>query len=317
VDESIQFLVQHGKSILFWFVFVEQIGLPLPAMPLLIAAGALAGAGKMSVAAAIGIPVMASAGPDLLWYYLGRTRGGQVLGILCRISLEPDSCIRRTENMFLRHGVRSLLVAKFVPGLSTVTPPLAGIVGMGVWRFLLYDGLGTFLWAGACASLGYLFSNQLEQVALLLAQTGFMFVATLIGALVGFIGYKYVQRQRVLRELRMARITVDELKQRLDAGEDVAIVDVRHPLDLEANPRLIPGAVHMPFEEIDQRHHEIPRDREIVVYCACPNEVSSARTALRLRRNGISRVRPLAGGLEAWRERNFPLELRNQPPAPD
>ena len=114
----------------------------------------------------------------------------------------------------------------------------------------------------------------------------------------------------------MARISVDELKQKLDAGEALTIVDVRHTMDLEANPHLIPGAVHMPFEEIDQRHHEIPRDRDIVLYCACPNEVSSARTALRLKRNGVSRVRPLEGGLDAWRARNFPLEAHNPKPNP-
>lgn len=313
MTQGFQYVLDHQEALLFWFVFIEQLGVPLPALPVLIAAGALAGAGSMNVMAAIVLPVAASLGPDLLWYWLGRLRGGKILGILCRISLEPDSCVRKTENMFTRHGARSLLVAKFVPGLSTVTPPLAGIVGMSVSRFLFYDGVGALVWAVTCVALGYFFSSQLEQVALFLAQTGWALGVILIGGLVIFIGVKFYYRQRFLRSLRMARITVDELKQKLDAGEPLTIVDVRHALDLEANPHLIPGALHMSIEEIDLRHHEIPRDQEIVLYCACPNEVSSARTAMRLKRNGITRVRPLEGGLDAWRARNFPVEIRPLP----
>jgi len=316
MTEVIQYLLDHEEALLFWFVFVEQLGVPVPALPLLIAAGALAGVGKMSPLAAIGLPIAASLGPDLLWYWLGRLRGGKILGVLCRISLEPDSCVRKTENMFVRHGARSLLVAKFVPGFSTVAPPLAGIVGMSMSRFLLYDGLGALMWAGSCVVLGYLFSSQLEQLAMSLAQTGGLLAVILVGGLATFVGVKFYQRQKFLRGLRMARITVDELKQKLDAGESLTIVDVRHAMDLEASPHVIPGALHMSLEEIDRRHHEIPRDRDIVLYCACPNEVSSARTALRLKRNGVSRVRPLEGGLDAWRARNFPLEAHNPKPNP-
>lgn len=310
MTEAIHYFLEHDEALLFWLVFLEQLGLPLPALPVLIGAGALAGAGKMSPLAAVGLPIAASLIPDLAWYWLGRVRGGQVLGLLCRISLEPDSCVRKTENMFARHGARSLLVAKFVPGLSTIAPPLAGIVGMSLSRFAFYDGLGALLWAGSCVVFGYLFSAQLEQLAEFLAQTGWSLALVLVGGLAAFVGIKFYQRQKFLRELRMARFTVDELKRRLDAGEPLTVVDVRHKIDVEANPHLIPGAVHMPMEEIDQRHQEIPRDRDIVLYCACPNEVSSARTAMKLRRNGVSRVRPLLGGLDAWRERNFPIEIR-------
>ena len=312
MSETVAYLVEHGEAVLFWVVFLEQIGLPIPAIPVLIAAGALVGTGKMSGIVALVLPIIASLVPDVSWYGLGRHSGGKVLGLLCRISLEPDSCVRKTENMFMRHGARSLLVAKFIPGLSTVTPPLAGIVGMPFSRFLLYDGLGVAIWVGVCVGLGWVFSDQLEQMAETLSGTGSRIGVLLIIGLVGFIGVKFYQRQKFIRDLRMSKITVDELKQKLDAGEAVTIVDVRHAMDVQANPHLIPGALHMPFEEIDQRHHEIPRDREIVLYCACPNEVSSARTALRLKRNGISRVRPLEGGLDAWRDRKFPLEVRAQ-----
>jgi membrane protein DedA with SNARE-associated domain/rhodanese-related sulfurtransferase len=307
---ALQFLIDHGVSILFLVVLVEQAGLPIPAIPLLIAAGALVGAGKMSVVTALLIPIAASLPPDLAWYYLGRVKGGRVLGFLCRMSLEPDSCVRDTQNLFHRNGPRALLLAKFIPGFSTVAPPLAGIVGMSAPTFLIYDTAGTLIWAGLCVGVGALFTNQLEQLALLFDQTGSWLLAIIAVGLAGFIGYKYFHRQKFLRDLRMAKITVDELKQRMDAGEPVTVVDVRHPLALELDPETIPGAMNFMIEEIEHRHQEIPRDRDIVLYCTCPNEVSSARTALLLKKKGIHRVRPLEGGLDAWRERKFPIERR-------
>ena len=313
MTEAIQFLLEHGAWVLFWVVFVEQIGLPIPAIPLLIAAGALVGSGNMSALTALLVPVAASLPPDLAWYYLGRVKGGPVLGFLCRLSLEPDSCVRSTENLFHQQGPRALLVAKFVPGFSTVAPPLAGIVGMRPATFLLYDTAGALLWAGLCAGVGALFSAQLEQLARLFDQAGGLLLALVALGFAGFIGYKFWHRRKFLRELRMAKISVDELKQRLDAGEPVTIVDVRHPVSLELDPDGIPGALNLLLEEIEHRHHEIPRDQDIVLYCTCPNEVSSARTALLLKKKGIHRVRPLEGGLDAWRDRKFPVERRGTP----
>jgi len=309
---TFQFLTDHGASVLFWVILLEQAGLPIPAIPLLVAAGALVGAGKMSVAAALLIPVAASLPPDLAWYYLGRLKGGKVLGFLCRLSLEPDSCVRDTENLFHRNGPRALLLAKFIPGFSTVAPPLAGIVGMSAATFALYDVGGTVIWAAVSAGVGALFSNQLEQLVGLFDQAGGVVLTILLLALAGYIGYKVYHRQQFLRHLRMAKISVDELKQRLDAGEAISVVDVRHPLSLELDPETIPGSINFTLEEIEHRHHEIPRDRDIVLYCTCPNEVSSARTAFLLKKKGIHRVRPLEGGLDAWRERKFPVERRGK-----
>ena len=302
-----QFLIDHGVSVLFWVVLAEQAGLPIPAIPLLIAACALVGAGKMSMVIALLVPIAASLPPDLAWYYLGRMKGGKVLGFLCRMSLEPDSCVRDTENLFHRNGPRALLLAKFIPGFSTVAPPLAGIVGMSAATFLIYDTAGTLIWTGLCVGVGALFTNQLEQLARLFDQTGSWLLAIIAVGLAGFIGYKYFHRQKFLRDLRMAKITVDELKQRMDAGEPVTVVDVRHPLALELDPETIPGAMNFMMEELEHRHQEIPRDRDVILYCTCPNEVSSARTALLLKKKGIHRVRPLEGGLDAWRERKYPI----------
>ena len=307
---ALQFLVDHGATMLFWAVFIEQSGFPIPAIPLLVAAGALVGAGKMSVTAALLIPIAAALPPNLAWYYLGRLKGGKVLGLLCRLSLEPDSCVRDTENLFHRNGPRALLIAKFIPGLNTVAPPLAGIVGMTVATFLLYDVGGALIWAGVSVGIGALFSNQLEQLAALAGQAGGLLLMIFIAGLAGLIGYKVYVRQKFLRYLRMAKISVDELKRRLDAGEAISVVDVRHPLALGLDPDTIPGAINFTMEEIEYRHLEIPRDRDIVLYCTCPNEVSSARTAFLLKKKGIHRVRPLEGGLDAWRERKFPVERR-------
>lgn len=310
MDAVFQFLIRHGGLVLFGAVFAEQVGLPLPAVPFLLAAGALAGLGKMNLASAVSLAIMACLIADQIWYELGRRRGRRVLDVLCRISLEPDSCVRRTENFFIRHGARSLLIVKFIPGLSILAPALAGLFNIGIPRFLLYNGLGALIWTACFVGLGYLFSNQLELIALQAAQLGASLVLLLVGSLMGYVVYKYIHRQRLLRELRIARITVEELKQMMDAGEKVTIVDLRQPLDLEAAPYVIPGALRMSVEELEQRHQEIDRDRDVILYCACPNEVTSARMALLLRKKGINKVRPLAGGVEAWRERNFPVDAQ-------
>src|SRR5260221_2509982 len=164
LNETSQFLIRHGLPVLFAVVFVEQIGLPIPALPVLLAAGALSAAGKFSLLLGIVVTMIACLIADAFWFYLGRYRGNQVLNFLCRISLEPDSCVRRTQNVFTRYGLRGVVVAKFVPGMSTVAPPLAGMAGVPVGQFLLFDGLGALLYGGSLPCLGYLFSNQIEQI---------------------------------------------------------------------------------------------------------------------------------------------------------
>ena len=194
MDDVTQFLVRHGGLVLFAAVFAEQAGLPIPAVPVLLAAGALAGAGKMSLALAVVLGVIACLLGDLIWYYLGRHRGAQVLTVLCRIALEPDSCVRQTESFFVRHGTRSLILAKFIPGLSTVTPALAGLFKVSVPQFLLYNGLGAVLWTAAFVIPGYVFSDQLEQVAEQAARLGGSLVVLVAGAVALYIVYKFVHR---------------------------------------------------------------------------------------------------------------------------
>ena len=303
------FLIQHGYVLLLAWVFVEQIGVPLPAAPVLLAAGALAGTGHLNIWISALAAVIAALMSDMIWYGIGRRRGNVVLGFLCRLSLEPDSCARRTQSVYSRHGTSSLLLAKFIPWLNTAAPPLAGAFGMQLLQFLLFDVLGILLWAGTFLGLGYLFSSQLEQLAYYAHQIGTALILLVIcGILAGYLVRKYARRQQFLRQLRMARITPEELKEKLDAGEEIAIVDLRHPLDFLPEPYLIPGAIRMAMEELSRLHEDIPRDRDVVVYCTCPNEATSVMTALRLRQLGITRVRPLAGGYFAWRQRGFPLD---------
>jgi membrane protein DedA with SNARE-associated domain len=267
MNDLLDVLVRYGYLVVFAWVFAEQIGLPLPAVPVLLAAGAMAGTGRLSLVLVLVLAAIASLVSDVIWYWIGRVGGGRVLSFLCRISLEPDSCVRRTEESFSRQGARSLLIAKFVPGYSTAAPPLAGIVGMGFVRFVVFTAAGGLIWAGVFVGLGWLFSSQLEKMASYAARLGGGLVALLAAALATYIAWKYIARQRFLRRIRIARITPEELKAKLDGGEDVMVVDVRHRVEFESEPTIIPGALHLMIEELEARHQEVPRDRDIVLYC--------------------------------------------------
>jgi membrane protein DedA with SNARE-associated domain/rhodanese-related sulfurtransferase len=308
MSATTQFLVAHGLPLVFAAVFLEQLGLPIPAFPWLLAAGALAAVGKFNLVVGLLVTVLACLLADGIWFYLGRYRGNQVVALLCRISLEPDSCVRRTQNVFTKYGLRGVLVAKFIPGMSTVAPPLAGMSGMSAALFLSVDAAGSVLYGGCLLVCGYLFSQQIDQVVGAMGRIGGS-ALTLVAVIAAvYIAYRFWQRQRLLHELRVARISVGELRQKLQAGETPLIFDLRSATALEQDPNLIQGAVHLSLEEFEKRRHEFPRDRDIIVYCSCPNEVSSARLALQLQRKGFTRVRPLLGGLDAWREQNYPTE---------
>ena len=265
LEQAADFLISHGYAVLFGWVLFEQLGLPIPAAPLLIAAGALARAGRMNLTFAVALAFIALILADMFWYSLGRYRGGRILKLLCRITLEPDSCVRRTENLFIRHGARSLLIAKFIPGLNTAAPSLAGVFHMPVRRFIIFDCLGALLWVATVTSLGLILSDQLEEIAL---RWGGWLVAVLAGSLAAYVLWKFIQRQRFIRRLRIARITPKELMEKLTAGETISIVDLRQPMDVEAFPQIIPGALRIAMEEIEERHREIPRDRDVVLYCS-------------------------------------------------
>ena len=267
MDSTIGALVRYGYLVVFGSVLAEQIGIPIPAIPFLLAAGAAAGTGQLSFALLLLLSGVASLIADMVWYVVGRLGGAKVLGWLCRISLEPDSCVKRTGTIFSKHGPRSLMVAKFIPGFSTIAPPLAGIVRMPLGRFVLFSALGGLFWAGAFMALGWIFARQLEIVADYAVRFG-SWTLLLIGAALGsYITWKFVSRQRFLRRIRTARISPAELKAKLDSGEQILIVDVRDRIAFEVEPEIIPGALHLTIEDLDQRSQEIPRERDIVLYC--------------------------------------------------
>src|SRR3984957_17665458 len=309
MNETLHFVARHGYLLIFVWVFAEQPGLPIPSGPLLLAARALSGVHDMNLGATIGVAVVASLASDSMWYEIGRRRGVRVLQFLCRISLEPDSCVRRTQVSFTRNGPSVLLGVKFVPGLNAMAAPLSGIIRMGWLKFLLFDAAGALAWVASFTVTGYVFSGELELVAAKAEYLGAGLLFIVVAAFAGYISWKYYKRQRFLHRLKIARITPEELKGKMDAGEDVLIVDLRHALDFDANPETIPGALHVDAAELEEASDVIPRDREIVLFCACPNEVTAARLALLLRSKGITRIRPLSGGYEGWRSRGFPLSL--------
>jgi membrane protein DedA with SNARE-associated domain len=267
MHRTIEFLFHHGYTVVLGWVFLEQAGVPIPSIPLLLAAGALAGAGRMNFALALLCCMVAAVLADSIWYHLGRTKGIKVLQLLCRISLEPDSCVRRTQGVFEKQGAKSLLIAKFVPGLNAVATPMAGIFHMRLRRFLIFDSLGALLWAGTFLGLGYIFTDQIEKIAERAASLGGGLLVLLAVALVAYILYKFAARQKFLRDLRISRISVDELKVKIDAGELLSIVDLRHSVDFEADPEIIPGALHMDAGSLPEQGDAFPHDREVILYC--------------------------------------------------
>jgi membrane protein DedA with SNARE-associated domain len=263
----LEILLHHGYLLLAVWVFLEQIGLPLPSLPLLLAAGALSGMGHMNFAMAVLACALPTLVADVVWYELGRRKGLRVVQLLCRISLEPDSCVRRTEGIFESQGARSLLFAKFVPGLNAVTMPLAGIFKMPPRKFVAFDSLGILLWLSVYIGVGYFFTDQIEQIANNAKALGSWVIVILVGGLALYILYKFWTRQKFLHDLRVNRISVDELKQKIDAGEPLSIVDLRHSLDFEADPETIPGAVHLDSKGLTEKSALLTVNREVIVYC--------------------------------------------------
>ncbi len=229
--------------------------------------GALAGLGNFSIWTSLALSVSASLTSDLIWFRLGRVRGLSILNLLCRMSLEPDSCVSNTKGLFARLGARALLVAKFVPGLGATAAPLAGLTRMNPWKFLAADASGAVIWSATYLGLGYIFRDQLELAAEQAGRMGSFLVLVIGGALAAYIGWKYYQRRRFIHGLRVARISPQQLMKMITAGQPIAVVDLRHELEVENDRVKLPGAIWMTLDEIEIRHQEIPRDREVVLYC--------------------------------------------------
>jgi membrane protein DedA with SNARE-associated domain/rhodanese-related sulfurtransferase len=312
VNVIVQLLVKHGYAVLFVSVFARQMWLPVPAILFLIAAGALADSGRMTLAVALGLAIIACLLADMMWYEAGRRWGNQILHFIYGLALDPDAASRRSKETFVRHGARTLMLAKFVVGLDAATPPLAGLSGTSRTRFIAFDAIGAALWSGVYAGLGYILGKDLDRAAAYAAGLGMVWVIFVFAALAIFVSRRLVRWHRFVHEFRMVRITPEELKKKLDAGEQVMIVDLHGRRDGPRGHQGIPGAVCIDPHRLGQHDNPkertpIPRDQEVVLYCTTLHELTSARAALELRRRGFERVRPLAGGLQAWHERGFPL----------
>lgn len=304
----IRLIEQFGMLVVFINVLVEQMGAPVPAYPTLIITGALARRGEMAPAGLLLTAVTAALVADLAWFWAGRRHGRKVLSTLCRISLTPDSCVRQTESIFARWGAPSLLVAKFVPGFASVASALAGASGTTRRSFILFDTLGAALWAGSAIFLGFMFSPALEELLSMLEALGKwgLFLGAL--ALAAFVGAKWLKRRRFLRALRLARISVKELRRLQIEGAAPLVIDVRSVV-LQQTGR-IPGAVTIPNNDIEGFAFDPAGHSEVILYCGCPSEASAAVVAKQLMQKGFPQVRPLLGGIEAWISEGHALEYQ-------
>jgi len=304
---ALSFFMQYGYIILFTWVLIEQIGVPIPSAPLLITAGTLSATHKINLPFALLAVVLGCLVSDTTWYFMGKRYGGVVVRLLCRLSMESNTCVKKTEGYFTRNGERALLVAKFIPGLSTVAPPIAGQTNMPLHLFLAYDAAGSLLWALAFTLGGRFFGDFLKHsniVSSVSHSAGVLFILLLIG----FLIYRFTRQRAFIKEMRTARLEPDDLKSMLDNGQQIYIVDLRHPLDYLPDPRTLPGAVLLTPDKLVEHTDSIPRDRDVVLFCTCPSEATAAKMALTLRKAGIFRVRPLRGGFDEWKRLGYPLE---------
>lgn len=300
-----EFLLRHGYVVIFVAVFIEQIGLPIPSGPVLLAAGALAGYHRLNLAPALGLAIAASLISDSLWFALGRRRGGSVLKFVCRVAIEPDTCVSKTHSVYLRYGPESLLISKFLPWFGTLGPPLAGMFNLAVWKFLLIDAGGALLWAGAYIATGWLFRTQLEDVVAALSRFGATTGIAVCAGVAAYLIFKLIRLWRLYRAYRTNRITPGELKRRIEAGDPLVVVDLR--ADFERNDGIVPGAIAVAYRDLDSLLPAIGT-REVVFYCSCPDELTSVRATLRLKLHGLTRVHALQGGFSGWQALGFPVD---------
>jgi membrane protein DedA with SNARE-associated domain/rhodanese-related sulfurtransferase len=301
-------ITQYGLALIFANVLIQQMGLPIPSLPTLLVAGALAADGKLSASEVFAVAFAACAISDATWYAAGRLFGRRVMNLLCRISLSPDSCVDQSEHHFHRWGGLSLVLAKFVPGLSMIMPTLAGTTRRSFWSFALPDALGAVIWVGVAIGSGMLFHHEIGRLIGQLQELGAIAFGAIGMILAGYIAIRWQQRRRFYNRLRMARITVDELHRLIVEGERPVIVDLRTSLARDQDSDFIPGAVIADFAEADQWLDQVPMDREVIFYCTCPNEAGAARIARKLMDLGYTRVRPLLGGLDAWIAAGYEVE---------
>jgi membrane protein DedA with SNARE-associated domain/rhodanese-related sulfurtransferase len=298
---------RHSLLIVFLNVLLARSGLPLPVIPTLLAAAALAGQNPYQIAEIMIAGVGGTLLGEFVLYWSGLRYGQRFLALLCRMSFSPDFCVRRTEAVFAQVGFWSLLIAKFIPGLSLVAVAMAGVTKMSVPAFILLDGIGATLFVGATLAVGIIFRNAITSVLATLTSLGELGLAIVLAGIGLYLLIKWGRRRLFIRQLRMDRITVPELRKLIEDGEELVILDVR-PKDIRAQDGIIPGAISAHPADTDPALKDYPRELEVIVYCACPNEESAATAAKHLKQAGFKKIRPLLGGIDAWLEAGHPIE---------
>jgi membrane protein DedA with SNARE-associated domain/rhodanese-related sulfurtransferase len=304
---TVQFFLEYSFAILFVWVLAEQLGVPFPSTPIILTAGAFTATHHMAIGTIVLAVMLGCAVADSIWFRLGNRFGNPVTRWICKFSLEAASCVRRTEDILTRHGPVALLFAKFIPGLNTMAAPLAGQSKMKYRVFMTYDMAGSFVWASSLVLIGRFFGDAIRRNQAVLHWLNRSAIALVILVVIGLLVGRLVRQQRFLRKIRTLRIEPTELKAMMDRGDNLYIIDLRHPLDILPDPRILPGAVQLRPNDLIARNSEIPRDRDIVLYCTCPSEATSAKVALTMRRFGIERIRPLRGGFDGWKDQGYPL----------
>ena len=305
--------MHHAYAILFGWVLIEQAGVPVPSAPVLLAAGTMSSAGKLHIALVLPTVLLACALSDSMWFWLGRRYGTRIVNVLCKMSLEAASCVTRTQGSVQKRGATTMLFAKFVPGLSTMAAPLSGQAGVSYPVFLLYDMAGSLVWASAWLFGGRFFGDLITRSSRWFGMLAHYAVGLVLLMVLGVLAMRYVRRLEFLRELRGLRLEPEQLIAMMEDAErenlpTPFIVDLRHPLDVLSDPVTLPHALRIGPDELKQRQELIPRDRDIVLYCTCPSEETSAKVALELRKLGVRRVRPLRGGLQGWKDAGYTLD---------
>ncbi len=307
MNALLHFFVQYEYLLLFTWVFLEQLGLPVPSAPMLLAVGTLSVTHSTSISIVLLIVLVACLIADSLWFYLGMRFGAKGIRLLCKYTLETSACVSRTERAVRKQGPGALLIAKFVPGLNLMAPPLAGQSAMKYTLFLLYDAGGSLLWGTSLVLVGRFFGDAIQRHRRLFYGMSHIATEMFLLVVVAWILFKAWKKHSYLRSFRASRVEPEYLKSRLDDGIPVYIIDLRPASEVQQDPRVLPGAVRLLPEELSSHREQIPDDREIFTYCTCPNEKTSVRAALALQKMGFHSIHPVRGGFDAWKTRGYPL----------
>ncbi|WP_321846007.1 DedA family protein/thiosulfate sulfurtransferase GlpE [Paraburkholderia bannensis] len=305
-------IAQYGPALVFLNVLAGALGLPVPAMPALVLFGAMAamhpGSIGQQVAPVLGLSVIAMLIGDSVWFMAGRLYGGNTLKTLCKLSLSRDTCVKKTERFFGRWGVRVLAIAKFVPGLSLVSVPLAGAMGTPYRQFVGFDGIGAALWSGTGLLIGVLFAPQIDMMLAGASRLGRFALVVVVVLLLVYAAYRWQRRRQLIKKLANARITVDDLYRAMANKPPPVVFDIRSEEKRKLDPFIIPGALFADERKLDEILSKYPLEQKLVIYCSCPNEISAAWMAKKLVEAGFTDVVPLLGGLDAWRDSGRALE---------